>query len=114
MNTLPEIRLKKKDRDAIREAARVLSDRFPVERIVLYGSKARGTDDPESDVDLLVLTARELAWKERNALTDVLFDVQLAHGVVISVLVVPTREWEEGLCSVLPIHDEIDREGVPL
>jgi hypothetical protein len=29
------MRLKKKDRDAIREAARVLSERFPVERVIL-------------------------------------------------------------------------------
>jgi len=90
----------------------VLRSRFPVDRVVLYGSKARGTDDEESDIDLLVLTSRELGWKERDSITDALFDIELAHGVVISSLVLPTAEWERGRFAVLPIREEIEDCGV--
>lgn len=112
MKTLNDIRLKERDREAIAAAARLLKQRFPVEQTILYGSKARGTDDAESDIDLLVLTSRELSWQERNAITDALFDIQLDHDVVISTLVIPTREWREGRFTVLPIQDEITRDGV--
>jgi len=112
MKTLAHISLKANDRKAIEAAKDLLVQKYPVELIVLYGSKARGTDDAESDIDLLVLTKRELTWRERNTITDTLYDIQLAHGVVISTLVVPTREWSEGRYSVLPIHDEIERYGV--
>lgn len=112
MKTLTHISLKSNDRKAIEAAKNLLVQKYPVELIILYGSKARGTDDAESDIDLLVLTTRELTWRERNAVTDTLYDIQLTHGVVISTLVVPTREWSEGRYSVLPIHDEIERYGV--
>lgn len=112
MKTLDHIKLKANDRQAIEAAIRLLKQRYPVDGVILYGSKARGTDDPESDIDLLVLTSRELGWRECRAMTDELYDIQLRYGVVLSTLVVPSREWSEGRYSVLPIHDEIERYGV--
>lgn len=112
MKKLAQISLDERDRVAIAEAVGLLRSRFPVERVMLYGSKARGTDDEESDIDLLVLTSRKLGWKERDAITDALFDIELAHGVVISSLVLPAAEWEQGRFTVLPIHEEIEESGV--
>ena len=37
-----------------------LCGKWPIERAVLFGSKARGDDDPDSDIDLLLITAEEL------------------------------------------------------
>jgi|SRR3989344_4682719 len=112
MKTLAQLTLKANDRKAIEAAKDLLVKKYPVELIVLYGSKARGTDDAESDIDLIVLTTRELTWRERNAITDALYDIQLTHDVVISTLVVSKHEWSEGRYSVLPIHDEVERYGV--
>jgi len=112
MKTLADISLESKDRRAIEAAAQLLRARFPVERIVLYGSKATDTDVAESDIDLLLLTSRELTWRERDTITDALFDLQLTHGVVISTLVASTQEWTVGRYMVLPIHDEVERYGV--
>jgi predicted nucleotidyltransferase len=41
--------------DAIREYATKIADRFQPEKIVLFGSQARGTANRYSDVDLLVI-----------------------------------------------------------
>jgi len=112
MRTLEHISLNSNDRKAVEASVRLLYQRFPVDQVILYGSKARGTDDAESDIDLLVLTSRELTWKERDAITDALFDIQLTYGVVISTLVIPSLEWFEGRYSVLPIHDEVELYGV--
>lgn len=114
MKTLDQLKLKDRDHVAIEAATRLIRERFPVEQVILFGSKARGSDDPESDIDLLVVTSRELDWAERKVLINALFEIELAHDVVISTLVVPLREWEEGVCAVLPIHDEIERDGVLL
>ena len=112
MRTLDQIGLSPNDAAAIKAARQVLLTQFPVERVILFGSKARGTDDAESDIDLLVLTSRELAWQERNAVVGALYDIQLRYDVLLSPLVVPTKEWEAGLYSVLPLHHEIERDGV--
>jgi len=99
---------------ALRAAERILRQLFPVVSLQLFGSKSRGTDDPESDIDLLVLCSRALSWQERDALTDALFDVELEYDVVISTLVTTAADWDEGVFSVLPIHEEIARDGIPL
>ena len=112
MSTLQTIPLSKRERRALAAAVAALKDRFPVEQVVLFGSRARGEGDAESDLDLLVLTTRELAWTERRAIVDALFDVELAHDVVLSPLIVPGRQWRESLYRILPIHREIARDGV--
>jgi predicted nucleotidyltransferase len=43
----------------IMEAAKRLVDNFHPERIILFGSYARGTADEHSDVDFLVITQGE-------------------------------------------------------
>ena len=112
MKTLDEISLSPKDRRAVQAAAAILRERFRAERVVLFGSKARGDDDAESDIDLLVLTEQPLTDAEKTRVTDALFDLQLELEVVISILVVPTEEWQHGSYQVLPIRQEIEREGV--
>ena len=112
MKTLDQISLSEKDRQAVKGASAILRQQFPVERVVLFGSKARGDDDAESDIDLLVLTSRPLTGAETTQVTDALFQLQLEGEVVISTLVVPTEEWQHGLYQVLPIRHEIEREGV--
>ena len=112
MKTLTDIPLNSKDREAIAAAVLVLKEGFPVQSVTLFGSKATGRDDAESDIDLLVLTSRKLTWRERDAVTDALFDVEMAHDVVISTLVLPAEEWEAGPYRVLPIRAEIERQGV--
>ncbi len=112
MRTLNDISLREKDRQAIERAAAILHERHPVEHIILFGSKARGDDDPESDIDLLVLTPRPVSPAEQDRITESLFDLQIELDVVISTLIVPTEEWRHGLAQVLPIRFEVDRDGV--
>jgi len=111
MKTFDLSRLKENDREAVLEAVRTLKERFPVTRVVLFGSKAEGLDDPESDIDLLVLTRGKLPWRERDKIVGSLFDTQLKYDVVFGVLVVSEGEWDEGLSTVLPIHLEIEEHG---
>ncbi len=42
MRTLDQIGLSDKDRRAVQAAARLLKQRFPIDQVILYGSKARG------------------------------------------------------------------------
>ena len=111
MRRLDEIELAPRDRAAIEEAARILRARLPVEQIVLFGSKARGDDRPDSDVDLLVLTRDPVSRPGRHSARHALRPVEERHGVFLSLLVVPAVEWREGMISVLPIHREVEEQG---
>ena len=112
MKSLADIPLRDNERQAIEAAARLLRQAFPVEQVILFGSKARGTSGAESDIDLLLLTSRQLEWSERKAINTALFQLEMTHEVVISTLIVATADWTEGLWQVLPIRDEIERDGV--
>ena len=66
MKGLTDIPLKANEKEAILKAKQVLKAKFPVADVILFGSKARGDSDPESDIDLLVLTTRPIEWRERH------------------------------------------------
>ena len=100
------------DRAAVLEAARTLAQHLPVERVVLYGSKARGDDGPDSDIDLLILTSRPLDMAEGFSVTDLLQPVQHGQDCIISPLRLSADEWYRGVYQVLGIRHEIDRDGV--
>ncbi|MBW1997537.1 MAG: nucleotidyltransferase domain-containing protein [Deltaproteobacteria bacterium] len=112
MKSIDDLSLRENEKKAIREATRILKERFPVREVILFGSKARGDSSEESDIDLLLLTSEPLHWKMRHAIIEALFDVEMKHNVVISIVVNTVFDWNEGICTVLPIHEEIDREGV--
>ena len=112
MKTLSDIELRPADRAAIVAAATLLKARFPVLRVCLFGSKATGRDDAESDIDLFVLTSRSLSWQERDAVTDALFDVEMEFDVVVSTLVVCEEDWLRCPYQVLAIRDEVERDAV--
>ncbi|MBW1961128.1 MAG: nucleotidyltransferase domain-containing protein [Deltaproteobacteria bacterium] len=114
MKTIDDLPLRENEKAAIREAARTLKERFPVEEIILFGSKARGGGSEESDIDLLVLTHKPLHWRERHAIIEALFDVEMKHDVVISIVVNTVYDWNEGVCTVLSLRDEIKKEGIAI
>lgn len=114
VNHLDGLRLKISDRRAVAELRDRLLEQFPVEALVLYGSAVRGDADDESDVDLLVVTSHPLSRWERHAITDAAFEINLRYQTNLSTLVVDRAAWEEGPLSVLPLREEITREGVPL
>ena len=112
MKALRDIGLSDRDRHAVEAAAEALRGHFPVERVILFGSKARRQDDAESDIDLLVLTSRPLTRREKHQVVEVLYPLQLDLEVVFSTLEVPRDDWEHGLYQVLPLRVEIERDGV--
>jgi len=73
---------------AIAEMVRRLVERFHPQRIILFGSHARGTAGPDSDVDLLVVT--EVSGSKRRLAVEM--DLALADRKLPLDLVVVTPE----------------------
>jgi predicted nucleotidyltransferase len=111
MRVLGDTSVDERDRDAILAASAILKEIFPIEKVMLFGSKARGDSDEESDIDLLLLTTRPLSWQERREVSDRLFDVGMAYDVIFSTLDVTLDEWNGGLFTAMPIYEEISRDG---
>lgn len=99
---------------ALAELKERLTTAFPVLRLAPYGSVARRDIDGESDVDVLVLTQRALSRSELDEVIHIVFKINLGLGTNLSTLVIDEHSWEEGPVSALPIHDEIEEQGIIL
>lgn len=75
----------------IAEMVRRIVERFHPERIILFGSHARGTAGPYSDVDLLVVMQPH-GSKRRRAVE--IYGLLAGMGVAKDVIVVTPEEFE--------------------
>lgn len=104
--------LANRDRKTIDELAAVLPSQWPVESLVLYGSKARGDDTQESDIDLLVLTGRQLSAEEISGMRAASRRIGLTHDTWPELYIRTSEEWWHGVYQASPIRKEIDAEGI--
>lgn len=114
MKRLNDLKLPQNVQDALQAARARLSAEFNVDRIVLFGSVVRGMADEESDVDLLIILREPPDHPGRNRISSIILDINLEYDANLSGLVVDEKAWDEGLVSALPIHAEVEEEGIPL
>lgn len=78
--------------EMISNAAQRLVEKFHPEKIILFGSQARGTADERSDADLLVITSIKGSRRKMMVEMDrAIGDVDAAFDIVI----LTTDEFEE-------------------
>ena len=111
MKTLERAELTVNEIRSIREAVRLMKSELPVTRVMLFGSKARGTARPDSDIDLLVLTSDPVTPELRREISSRLFDVSLYNNIPLSSIVISEHDWSEGLIRHMLIHSEVERDG---
>ena len=84
-----------------------------IDRVILYGSTARGTQTEESDVDVAILLHAGATKEMREQMLDLVVDLELACGKVLSVLCIDYEkfiEWQD----TLPFYKNIRKDGVVL
>jgi len=107
--------LKKTDKKAVFEFCNLLRMKLGsnLQMIKLFGSKARGDDDPESDIDILILVERRDILVEDQIL-DIAYDTSLKHNVVIMPVVLSDSEFYSSLSKVGIFYSNVQKEGVVL
>jgi predicted nucleotidyltransferase len=92
----------------------LLADAFGsrLQGVVLYGSEARGTAEPDSDADLLVLLRSPVVLgKDLKTIIDALYPLQLEIERPIHALPVEATVYAEGEFS---LYRNARKEGVLL
>lgn len=111
MKTLDQAKLTEIERKSVKEAARVLTSELPVTRVILFGSKARGDAEPDSDIDLLVLTSCPVTTKLRHEISDRIAEINLGNDVMMSSFVASEQDWAGGLIRYMLIHSNVEKDG---
>lgn len=89
----------------------LLGDRLV--RFVLYGSRARGDYDPESDVDVAIIV-KGLTRDQKNRLLDIVADIEVEHITPLSTLILSEEDFNHLKQRERRIALDIEIEGIPL
>lgn len=86
----------------------------PDAKVILYGSRAKGRAQKESDWDILILVkGPKITLKDEQRFRHQLFDVELETGQAISTFVYSYNDWNTRM-SITPLYENIKREGIVL
>jgi predicted nucleotidyltransferase len=102
---------------AAREFVRRVSARYPVKAAILFGSRARGTQRPDSDVDIAVLLPgrRGKLMDMSIELADIAFELLLESSIYIQPLPIWEDDWEHPETHSNPrLLENIRRDGLIL
>jgi uncharacterized protein len=80
--------------------------------VILYGSEARGTAEPDSDIDFLVLLNGPLdSWRDMGTSIHALYPLVLEIERPIHTIEVDASTFDT---EDVPLYREVMREGIPM
>ena len=84
-----------------------LTSSYPgVISITLYGSAANGTDNPKSDIDILIISQKDIKVKPLKS------EKKLKKE--LSLIKYTYKEWKNKAESDKPFYDRVISEGIPV
>ena len=84
----------------------------PSAEVILYGSRARDDFREYSDWDFLVLVEGLVDTARTDRIRRVLFDIELDTDQIISSIIRSRQDWNSPRYSVVPLHKNVEREGI--
>jgi predicted nucleotidyltransferase len=88
-----------------------LNQRYELLDLRIFGSKAKGFDTPESDLDVMVVL-KNLTPKIESEIDDFIFEINLENDCLITAIFFDQEELELGPLSESPIYKKIRQEGI--
>ena len=121
------------EKNALIELKEKITEKYPGTKIILYGSKARGDYDENSDIDILIVINdnynidKDISFKEleeryflpvdkkiEEEISNILVDIQIKHCLSIDYQIKNKSYVETNLAGVVTLYKNIEKEGVKL
>jgi predicted nucleotidyltransferase len=101
--------MKKKIEQIVSELKDLISRKYSIKEMRVFGSSARGDRKPESDIDVWVHLTHVTRQIEED-LFAIAYDLELKHDCLIDIIVVDDRGLS-GVQGTAPIYEKIRAEG---
>lgn len=83
-----------------------------VQSIILFGSVAKGTETPESDIDVAVIYTHE-DREQHEKMLDLVTDLDLKYDKIISVIMIEETKFKIW-GNTLPFYKNVKKDGIEL
>jgi len=84
-----------------------------IKDVRLFGSVVRGTDTPDSDIDILVMVEKD-DRDTSDAIMDIVVDINLEYDVVIIPIIITGTHYANPLFRETAFFHNLEFEGVPV
>ena len=84
-----------------------------IKDIIIFGSKARGSSNGDSDLDILVVI-REGDWETKKSVAEPGYMLAIGTEVVPSLIVLTAEEWIYHQDYEAPFWQTVTRDGIPV
>ena len=87
---------------------------LPNEKVILFGSQARGDARPDSDWDLLVLLDKDKKnfIEDSNKYAYPFTEIGLKYGKMVMAMIYTAKEWENR--KPTPLYKNVKRDGIEI
>lgn len=100
--------------DKIKEIILTALEGYTIEKIILFGSRARGEYNDDSDYDIYVVMQNDLSRVTRIQLTDKILEQLAESGIWADVIIRSKREVEIYKDQIGAITGDVLREGIEI
>ena len=98
---------------ALKELKIALAENYQLLDFRIFGSKTKGTDIKDSDLDVMIVLEEHSPTIE-SRIDDLIFDINLKYDCFITAIFFSRKELEVGPMSQSPIYKKILEEGISL
>ena len=105
--------MNRRTKNIIRLIKQNISDIDPFAQVILFGSRAHGDENTDSDWDLLLLTDYPINIEKEIQFRNHLYDFELETGEPFSLFAYYKDEWNTKQ-KVTPFYVNVIREGINL
>ena len=98
---------------ALKELKIALAENYQLFDFRIFGSKAKGTDVKDSDLDVMIVP-EDHSPEIESRIDDLIFDINLKYDCFITAIFFSRKELEVGPMSQSPIYKKIMIEGISL
>jgi predicted nucleotidyltransferase len=101
-----------KESEIIRQFKSLIENLLHVCSMTVFGSRARGDNNPDSDLDVLVVIDESETWDRLMYIYDCAYDLSLENGIIISPSVFSRDRWENSPERSSLLSMAIKKEGI--